>query len=80
MYHGKELFITTQRYGINAQRLGDVEDSFNRSLERLGLDYVDLLFNSLAGSRMFHKHMENAGKIAICWKNQIYRVFLTSVS
>ena len=37
----KDLFITTKIWN-NAQRLGDVEDSFNRSLERLGLDYVDL--------------------------------------
>lgn len=37
----EELFITTKIWN-NAQRLGDVEDSFNRSLERLGLDYVDL--------------------------------------
>ena len=36
-----ELLITTKIWN-NAQRLGDVEDSFNRSLERLGLDYVDL--------------------------------------
>ena len=28
--------------GILPQRIGDIEDSFNRSLERLGLDYVDL--------------------------------------
>ena len=36
-----ELFITTKVWN-NAQRLGDVENAFNRSLERLGLDYVDL--------------------------------------
>ena len=37
----KDLFITTKIWNT-AQRMGDVEDSFNRSLERLGLDYVDL--------------------------------------
>lgn len=37
----EELFITTKIWNT-AQRIGDVEDSFNRSLERLGLDYVDL--------------------------------------
>ena len=36
-----ELFITTKVWN-NAQRLGDVENAFSRSLERLGLDYVDL--------------------------------------
>ncbi len=36
-----ELFVTTKIWNT-AQRIGDVEDSFNRSLERLGLDYVDL--------------------------------------
>lgn len=37
----KDLFITTKIWN-NAQRLGDIEDSFRRSLERLQLDYVDL--------------------------------------
>ena len=37
----KDLFVTTKVWN-NAQRLGDVENAFNRSLERLGLDYVDL--------------------------------------
>lgn len=37
----EDLFITTKIWNT-AQRIGDVEDSFNRSLERLGLDYVDL--------------------------------------
>ncbi len=37
----KELFITTKIWN-NAQRLGDIEDSFRRSLERLQVDYVDL--------------------------------------
>lgn len=36
-----ELFVTTKIWNT-AQRIGDVEDSSNRSLERLGLDYVDL--------------------------------------
>lgn len=37
----KDLFVTTKIWN-NAQRLGDVEDSFKRSLERLQMDYVDL--------------------------------------
>lgn len=37
----EELFITTKIWN-NAQRLGDIEGAFNRSLERLKLDYVDL--------------------------------------
>lgn len=37
----KDLFITTKIWN-NAQRLGDVEGAFNRSLDRLGLDYIDL--------------------------------------
>lgn len=37
----KDLFITTKIWN-NAQRLGDVEGAFKRSLERLQLDYVDL--------------------------------------
>lgn len=36
-----ELFVTTKVWN-NAQRLGDIEGAFNRSLERLQLDYVDL--------------------------------------
>ena len=37
----ENLFVTTKIWNT-AQRIGDIEDSFNRSLERLGLDYVDL--------------------------------------
>ena len=37
----RDLFVTTKIW-INAQRLGDVEGAFNRSLDRLGLDYIDL--------------------------------------
>lgn len=37
----EELFITTKVWN-NAQRLNDVHGAFDRSLERLGLDYVDL--------------------------------------
>lgn len=35
------LFITTKVWN-NAQRIGDVSGAFERSLDRLGLDYVDL--------------------------------------
>lgn len=37
----EEIFVTTKIWN-NAQRLGDVTGAFNRSLERLQLDYVDL--------------------------------------
>lgn len=37
----KDLFITAKIWNT-AQRLGDVKGAFERSLERLGLDYVDL--------------------------------------
>ena len=37
----ENLFVTTKIWNT-AQRIGDIDDSFNRSLERLGLDYVDL--------------------------------------
>ena len=37
----EEIFVTTKIWN-NAQRLGDIEGAFNRSLERLQLDYVDL--------------------------------------
>jgi len=37
----KELFITSKIWN-NAQRLGDVEGAFSRSMERLKLDYLDL--------------------------------------
>ncbi|MDD3338478.1 MAG: aldo/keto reductase [Lachnospiraceae bacterium] len=37
----KDLFVTTKVWN-NAQRVGDIEGAFNRSLERLKLDYVDL--------------------------------------
>lgn len=37
----EELFITTKLWNT-AQRIGDIDGAFQRSLERLGLDYVDL--------------------------------------
>lgn len=37
----EDLFITTKIWNT-AQRLGDVEGAFHRSLERLQLDYIDL--------------------------------------
>ncbi len=36
-----QLFVTTKVWNT-AQRLGDIEGAFNRSLERLGLSYLDL--------------------------------------
>lgn len=37
----KELFITSKVWNT-AQRMGDIDGAFNRSLERLKLDYLDL--------------------------------------
>ena len=37
----EEMFITTKIWN-NAQRVGDIEGAFNRSLDRLKLDYIDL--------------------------------------
>lgn len=37
----EQLFITTKIWNT-AQRIGDIEGAFKRSLERLALDYVDL--------------------------------------
>ena len=37
----KDFFITTKVWNT-AQRVGDIEGAFNRSLDRLRLDYVDL--------------------------------------
>ena len=37
----EELFITTKVWNT-AQRLGDIQGAFERSLDRLKLDYVDL--------------------------------------
>ncbi|MDO4803925.1 MAG: aldo/keto reductase [Lachnospiraceae bacterium] len=37
----EELFVTTKIWNT-AQRIGNVEEAFNRSLERMGLDYIDL--------------------------------------
>lgn len=57
----KELFITTKIWNT-AQRLGDVQGAFERSLERLGLDYVDLylIHWPVPGCYMSTwKHLEN---------------------
>lgn len=37
----EELFITTKLWNT-AQRIGDIDGAFQRSLDRMGLDYVDL--------------------------------------
>ena len=63
----KELFITTKLWNT-AQRIGDIDGAFQRSLDRLGLDYVDLYLIHWASANYIEtwKAMEevyNAGKI-----------------
>ena len=57
----EDLFVTTKIWNT-AQRIGDIEDSFNRSLERLGLDYVGPVPDPLACARLFREHLEGHGK------------------
>ena len=38
----RENFFITTKVWNTAQRVGDIEGAFNRSLDRLRLDYVDL--------------------------------------
>lgn len=56
----KELFITTKLWNT-AQRIGDIDGAFQRSLDRLGLDYVDSLSDPLAGTRLFYQFLAGAG-------------------
>ena len=59
-----ELFVTTKIWNT-AQRIGDVEDSFNRSLERLGLDYVDLYLVHWPVPGCYADTLESSGKASI---------------
>lgn len=56
-----ELFVTTKVWNT-AQRLGDIRGAFERSLDRLKLDYVDLYLIHWAGSRMLSEHLESSGR------------------
>ena len=51
-----ELFLTTKLWNT-AQRIGNIEDSFYRSLERLGLDYLDLYSYPLACARLLLQYL-----------------------
>ena len=52
-----ELFITSKVWNT-AQRLGDIQGAFERSLDRLKLDYTD----PLACAGMLHQHLESTGR------------------
>ncbi|MGY3835075.1 aldo/keto reductase [Listeria ivanovii subsp. ivanovii] len=63
----KELFITTKVWVENTSYQG-VISSFERSLKRLGLDYVDLLlihqpFNDVYGAWLAMEELQKEGKI-----------------
>ena len=59
-YRENELFITTKVWNT-AQRLGDIQGAFERSLDRLKLDYVDLYLIHWTGSGMLSQHLESTG-------------------
>lgn len=76
----EELFITTKIWIENTSYEG-VQASFQRSLERLGLDYVDLLllhqpYNDVYGAWRAMEELQKEGKIkAIGVSNfAVYRV------
>lgn len=63
----KELFITTKIWVENVSYKG-VMSSFDRSLKRLGLDYIDLLlihqpFNDVYGAWIAMEELQASGKI-----------------
>ncbi|MBC1987060.1 aldo/keto reductase [Listeria sp. FSL L7-0478] len=63
----KELFITTKIWVENISYKG-VMSSFDRSLKRLGVDYIDLLlihqpFNDIYGAWMAMEELQAEGKI-----------------
>ncbi|EAE2471403.1 aldo/keto reductase [Listeria innocua] len=63
----KELFITTKIWVENVSYKG-VMSSFDRSLKRLGLDYIDLLlihqpYNDVYGAWMAMEELQAQGKI-----------------
>lgn len=63
----KELFITTKIWVENVSYKG-VMSSFDRSLKRLGVDYIDLLlihqpFNDVYGAWMAMEELQAEGKI-----------------
>mgnify|MGYP000004787233 CR=1 FL=1 len=68
----KDLFITSKIWN-NAQRLGDVQGAFSRSLDRLKVSYVDLYLIRLAGSRLLFEHLERAGIHSGIWTCFKYR-------
>ena len=68
----KDLFITSKIWNT-AQRLGDVQGAFSRSLDRLKLSYVDLYLIHWPAS---HNHFDNWEEINVdTWKAmmELYR-------
>ena len=59
----EDLFVTTKIWNT-AQRIGDIEDSFNRSLERAGAGLRRPVPDPLACARLFREHLEGHGKTA----------------
>ena len=81
----KDFFITTKVWNT-AQRVGDIEGAFNRSLDRLRLDYVDLYLIHWPVSgcyietwRALEKIRESGRAnrlVSVTLKNPILRLFL----
>ena len=61
-----ELFITTKVWNT-AQRLGDIQGAFERSLDRLKLDYVDLYLKSRNPGGLFL--LVSVILKSVIWKN-----------
>ena len=57
----KDLFITSKVWNT-AQRLGDIDGAFYRSLERLKLDYVDLYLIHWPVTRLLSWHLAGFGE------------------
>lgn len=67
----EELFVTTKIWNT-AQRIGDVEDTFNRSLERRA-QASGFISDPLACARLLYRHLESSGKAPDTRACEIYR-------